>query len=61
MQAVCQVVFTDVLIVGRLDVRGQSFAPIVLHKIDAASNWLLIKWVCITDFSIYRKEDVLFQ
>ena len=43
MQAVSQVVFTDVLIVGRLDVHGQSFAPIGLHKIDAASDWLLIK------------------
>jgi hypothetical protein len=28
MQAVRQIVFTDVLIVGRLDVDGQSFAPI---------------------------------
>jgi hypothetical protein len=45
MQAVGQVVFTDVLIVGRLDVHGQSFAPIGLHKIDAASVWVLIKWV----------------
>jgi hypothetical protein len=81
MQAVRQVVFIDVLIVGRLDVHGQSFAPIGLHKIDAASDWLLIKRVCIImkglrgvqvqnksdnssyrhDFSIYRKEDVLFQ
>ena len=43
MQAVCQVVFTDVLIVGRLDVRGQSFAPIGGHKIDPSSDWLLIK------------------
>jgi hypothetical protein len=43
MQAVRQVVFTDVLIVGLLDVRGQSFAPI-----DAASDWLLIKQVCIS-------------
>ena len=43
MQAVRQVVFTDVLIVGRLDVDGQSFAPIGLHKTDAASGWLLIK------------------
>ncbi len=47
MQAVRQVVFTDVLIVGRLDVHGQSFAPVGLHKIDAASDWLLIKRVCI--------------
>ncbi len=81
MQAVRQVVFTDVIIVRRLDVHGQSFAPISLHKIDAASDWLLIKRVCIEmksllgvllqnksdnssnrrDFSIYRKENVLFQ
>ncbi len=47
MQAVHQVVFTDVLIVGPLDVHGQSFAPIGLHKIGAASDWLLIKQVCI--------------
>ncbi len=40
MQAVRQVVFTDVPIVGRLDVDGQSFAPIGLHKIDAASERL---------------------
>ncbi len=38
-----QVVFTDVLIVGWLDVDGQSFAPIGLHKTDAASDWLCIK------------------
>ncbi len=31
------------LIVGRLDVDGQSFAPISLHKTDAASDWLLLK------------------
>jgi hypothetical protein len=43
MQVVCQVVFTNLLIVGRLDVDGQSFAPIGLHKIDAASDWLLVK------------------
>jgi hypothetical protein len=30
--AVRQVVFADVLIVGRLDVDGQSFAPIGVHK-----------------------------
>jgi hypothetical protein len=56
VQAVRQVVFTDVLVVGR---------PIGLHKIDAASDWLLIKRHCIGtsqhDISIYRKEDVLFQ
>ena len=38
-----QVVFTDVLIVGRLDVHGQSCAPIDLHKTDAASDWLVQK------------------
>jgi hypothetical protein len=48
MQAVRQVVFTDVLIVGRLDVHGQSCAPIGLHKIDAASDLLLIKRACIS-------------
>ncbi len=47
MQALRQVVFTDVLIVCRLDVDGQSFAPIGLHKMDAASDWLLIKRLCI--------------
>ncbi len=36
----CQVVFTDVLTVGRLDVDGQIFSPIGLHKMDAASDWL---------------------
>ena len=36
-------VFTDVLIIGRLDVDGQSFAPIGLHKTDSASDWLLIE------------------
>ena len=40
-------VFTDVPIVGQLDVDGQSFAPIGLHKTDAASDWLLIKRHCI--------------
>ncbi len=35
-----QVVFTDVLIVGRLDVDGQSFTPIGLHKMGAASDSL---------------------
>ncbi len=42
-----QVVFTDVLIVGWLVVDGQSFAPIGLHKTDAASDWLCIKRQCI--------------
>ena len=42
-----QVVFTYVLIVGRLDVDGQSLAPIDLHKKDAPCDWFLIKWHCI--------------
>ncbi len=42
-QAVRQVVFTDVLLVGRLDVEGHILAPIGLHKTNAASDWLLIK------------------
>jgi hypothetical protein len=46
--AVRQVVFTDVQITIRQRVAvlpdiGQSFAPIGLHKTDAASDWLLIK------------------
>ncbi len=40
-------VFTDVLIVGRLDVDDQSFAPIGLLKTDAGSDWLLLKRHCI--------------
>jgi hypothetical protein len=48
MQAVRQVVFTGVLIVGQLDVHGQSFAPIGLHKIDAASDSLIIKRACVS-------------
>jgi hypothetical protein len=47
MQAVRQVLFTDVLIVVRHDVDDHSFAPIGLHKTDAASDWLLIKRHCI--------------
>ncbi len=47
MQAVRQVVSTDVLILGWLDVDSQSFAPIGSHKIDAASDWLLTKRLCI--------------
>jgi hypothetical protein len=43
MQVVRQLVFTDVLIVGRLDVDCQSFAPIGVHKKDSFSDWLLIK------------------
>ncbi len=42
-QAVRQVIFTDVVIVGRLDVHGQSCAPIGLHKTDATSDWLVQK------------------
>jgi hypothetical protein len=49
--AVRQVVFTDVQITIRQKVAvfsrcsdlGESFAPIGLHKTDAASVWLLIK------------------
>ncbi len=54
MQAVRQEVFIDMLIVGRLDVDGQSFAPIGFHKTDAASDWLLIKrlvWKACREFS----------
>ncbi len=61
-----QVVFADVLIVGRLDVHGQSCAPIGSHKTDAPFDWLVQKALpgvqlhrC--DFSIYRKEEVLCQ
>ncbi len=39
MPAVRQVVFADVQITNI----GQSFAPIGLHKTNAASDWLLIK------------------
>ncbi len=60
------------LIVGRLDLDGQSFALIGLHESDAASDWLLIKRDCIgtkacressykinrRDFSINWKDDV---
>jgi hypothetical protein len=46
MQAVRQVVFTVVLIVGRLDVGSQIFPSIGLHETDAASDWLLIKQHC---------------
>jgi hypothetical protein len=35
------------LIVGRFDMDSQSFAPIGLHKTDAASDWLLIKPHCV--------------
>jgi hypothetical protein len=53
MQAVRQVVFTDVIIVVQLDVDDQSFAPIGLHKIDAA---LVIHKTACREFSykIYR-------
>jgi hypothetical protein len=74
MQAVRQVVFTDVQIVVRLDVDGQSFAPIGLHKIDATSDWLLTKRLAGVqiqnlsdnisnrrDFSINRREYVICQ
>ncbi len=42
-----QVVFTDVLNASRLDVDGQSFAPIGLHKTNAASDWLLINFTAL--------------
>jgi len=42
-----QVVFTDLLTVGQLYVDSQSFAPIGLHKTEAASDRLLIKHHCI--------------
>jgi hypothetical protein len=42
-----QVIFTDVLIVGRLDVDDQSCAPIGLHNTDSGSDWLLIIYHCI--------------
>jgi hypothetical protein len=54
--AVRQVVSTDVLIVGLLDVAGQSFAPIGLHKTDAASDWLIIKWHCIGTKALPRVQ-----
>ncbi len=44
-QVVRRVVFTCANC--RLDVDGQSFVPIGLHKIDAASDWLLIESHCI--------------
>ncbi len=47
-----QVVFTDVLIVGRLDVDGESFAPIGLHKTDAVSDWLFIKHHCMPEVQL---------
>ncbi len=44
LSQVRQVIFTDVVIVGRLDGDCQNFASIGLHKTDAGSDWLLIKW-----------------
>jgi hypothetical protein len=51
VQAVCQVVFTDVLIVGRLDVDGQGLPGFQLQNKSDNSSYR-------RDFSIYRKEDV---
>ncbi len=34
-------------IVDRLDMDGQSFDPIGLHKTDPVSDWLIIKRHCI--------------
>jgi hypothetical protein len=54
------------LIVGRLDVDGRSFAPIGLHETDSASDWLLIKRHCIgmkglpeVQLPIYSDNDKL--
>ncbi len=57
-QAVRQldVVFTDVLIVGGLDVDGQSCTPIGLHKSDAASDWLLIKGQSCTPIGLHKSD-----
>jgi hypothetical protein len=68
------VVFTDVLILGRLDVDGQSFAPFGLHKKNSASDWLLIKRHCIgmkglqgvqlqnkSDNSSYRRDFSIYR
>jgi hypothetical protein len=52
------VVFTDVQIIGRLDVDGQSFAPIGLNKADAASDWLLIKRHCIGTKGLLTKVQL---
>jgi hypothetical protein len=49
-----QVVFTDVLIVGLLDVHGQSCASIGLHKTDAASDWLVQKACRVLDYKTNR-------
>ncbi len=62
VQAVRQVIFTDVLIVGRRYVDGQRFAPIGLRKIDAASDWLLLKRDCIgtkglPEVQVQKKSD----
>ncbi len=54
MQAVRQMVFTDALIIGRLYVDGQSFAPIGLHKTDSASDWLLIERLAGSSYKINR-------
>ena len=49
-----QVVFTDVLIVGRLDVDGQGLPGFQLQNKSDNSSYR-------RDFSIYRKEKVSFQ
>jgi len=50
-QAVLQVIFTDVQKNNPTEScsspGAQSFAPIALHKTDAASDWLFIKQPCI--------------
>jgi hypothetical protein len=37
------------LSLDQLDVDGQSFAPIGLHKTDAASDWLFIKGTALAE------------
>ncbi len=49
-----QVVFTDVLIEGRLDVHGQSCAPIGLHKTEPASDWLVQKACRVLSYKTNR-------
>jgi hypothetical protein len=66
-------VFTDVLNVGRLDMDGQSCAPIGLHKTDGASGWLLkkgqgiatiglpgVQLQTISDYIRYRRDFSIY-
>jgi hypothetical protein len=54
VQAVRQVVFTDMLIVGLLDVHGQSCASIGLRKTDAAPDWLVQKACRVFSYKTIR-------